>query len=77
MLNKEKYAKEIVDVALKNETFALMGGKICACSDVIGCTSCVFMTATIALYRSRNGRTMRRLIDAGHKKYNYRAIKHY
>lgn len=42
MLNREKYAKEIVDVALKDETFALMGGKICACSDVQGCTSCAF-----------------------------------
>ena len=42
MLNREKYAKEIVDVALKDETFALMDGKICACSDVQGCTSCAF-----------------------------------
>lgn len=42
MLNREKYEKEIVDVALKDETFALMGGKICACSDVLGCTSCAF-----------------------------------
>ena len=42
MLNSEKYAKEIVDVALKDETFALMDGKICACSDVQGCTSCAF-----------------------------------
>ena len=42
MLNREKYAKGIVDVALKDETFALMGGKICACSDVQGCTSCAF-----------------------------------
>lgn len=42
MLNKEKYSKEIVDVALKDETFALMDGKICACSDVQGCTSCAF-----------------------------------
>ena len=42
MLNREKYAKEIVDVALKDETFAFMDGKICACSDVQGCTSCVF-----------------------------------
>ena len=42
MLNKEKYSKEIVDVALKDETFALMDGKICACSNVQGCTSCAF-----------------------------------
>lgn len=42
MLNREKYAKKIVDVALKDETFALMDGKICACSDVQGCTSCAF-----------------------------------
>lgn len=42
MLNKEKYAKEIVDVALKEEAFAFMDGKICACSDVQGCTSCAF-----------------------------------
>ena len=42
MLNREKYAKEIVDVALKDETFALMDGKICACSDVQGCKSCAF-----------------------------------
>nr|DAQ32263.1 MAG TPA: hypothetical protein [Caudoviricetes sp.] len=42
MLNREKYAKEIVDVALKDETFALMDGNICACSDVQGCTSCAF-----------------------------------
>ena len=42
MLNREKYAKEIVDVALKDETFAFMDGKICACSDVQGCTSCAF-----------------------------------
>lgn len=42
MLNREKYSKEIVDVALKDETFALMDGKICACSDVQGCTSCAF-----------------------------------
>lgn len=42
MLNKEKYSKEIVNVALKDETFALMDGKICACSDVQGCTSCAF-----------------------------------
>lgn len=42
MLNREKYAKGIVDVALKDETFALMDGKICACSDGQGCTSCAF-----------------------------------
>ena len=48
MLNREKYAKEIIDVALKDETFVLM----CKAARVA-----LFMTAMIALYRSRNGRT--------------------
>ena len=39
MTNKEKYAKDIVDVALKDETFALVNGKVCACSVVNGCTN--------------------------------------
>lgn len=42
MLNKEKYAKEIMDLALKHDTVALVDGKVCSCNGVIDCNKCFF-----------------------------------
>ena len=42
MLNKEKYAKEIMDLALKHDTVALIDGKVCSCKDAIDCSKCFF-----------------------------------
>lgn len=44
MLNKEKYAKEIMDVALKHDTVALVDGKVCSCNDTMDCHKCFFHT---------------------------------
>ena len=41
MLNREKYAKEILDIACSGETIALWRGKICSCDD-IRCDMCDF-----------------------------------
>lgn len=42
MLNKEKYAKEIMDLALKHDTVALVDGKVCSCNGIIDCSKCLF-----------------------------------
>lgn len=42
MLNKEKYAKEIMDLALKHDTVALVDGKVCSCNGIIDCNKCFF-----------------------------------
>lgn len=39
MLNKEKYAKEIISVAEKGRRIALVDGKVVACED-IDCNNC-------------------------------------
>ena len=44
MLNKEKYAKEIMDLALKHDTVALVDGKVCSCNGIIDCNKCFFNT---------------------------------
>ena len=44
MLNKEKYAKEIMDLALKHDTVALVDGKVCSCNGIIDCKKCFFNT---------------------------------
>ena len=44
MLNKEKYAKEIMDVALKHDTVALVDGKVCSCNNTMDCNKCFFHT---------------------------------
>lgn len=44
MLNKEKYAKEIMDVALEHDTVALVDGKVCSCNDIMDCNKCFFHT---------------------------------
>lgn len=43
MLNKEKYAKELVEIACATENFAVDGqnNKICACNQ-ISCVNCIF-----------------------------------
>ena len=50
MLNREKFAKEIMDLALEHTTLAIIAdGKICGCKD-ISCSDCKF-------YKSVNCRT--------------------
>ena len=50
MLNREKFAKEIMDLALEHTTLAITAdGKICGCRD-ISCFDCIF-------YKTVNCRT--------------------
>ena len=44
MLNREKYAKEILDIACSVEAIALWRGKICSCDD-IRCDMCDFYSS--------------------------------
>lgn len=43
MLNKEKFAKKIVEIAcVENDKVAVVDGKPIACSDIHGCKACLF-----------------------------------
>ena len=51
MLNKEKYAKEILDVACRGERFALVeNNKIIPCNKT-SCRSCYFYGTECGLYK--------------------------
>ena len=41
MLNREKYAKEILDIACKGDKIAVRNGKITSCDDIL-CKDCDF-----------------------------------
>lgn len=41
MLNREKYAKEILDIACNGDGFGLCDGKLVACGNIV-CTKCEF-----------------------------------
>lgn len=44
MTNREKYAEQILDIALSGGSVAVdQKGKICRCTDV-GCNNCIFVT---------------------------------
>lgn len=44
MTNREKYAEQIIDMALSGGSVAVdQKGKICRCTDV-GCNNCIFVT---------------------------------
>lgn len=46
MLNREKYAKEILDLACNGYGFAMVGGKITKCINT-NCAECVFCSTVI------------------------------
>lgn len=50
MLNKEKYAKEILDVTCRGERFALVENKIIPCNKT-SCRSCYFYGSECGLYK--------------------------
>lgn len=41
MLNREKYAKEILDIACKGDKIAICNGKVTSCEDLL-CKDCDF-----------------------------------
>ena len=52
MLNREKYAKEILDIACKGDKIAVHNGKITSCYDLL-CKDCDFG------YSDCNGKTLK------------------
>lgn len=42
MLNKEKYAKEIVEIACNRQCFGMMNGILCPCDTIRRCKYCDF-----------------------------------
>ena len=52
MLNREKYAKEILDIACKGDKIAVRNGKITSCDDLL-CKDCDFG------YSDCNGKTLK------------------
>ena len=52
MTNKEKYAKEILDIACKGDKIAVRNGKITSCDDLL-CKDCDFG------YSDCNGKTLK------------------
>ena len=42
MLNKEKYAKEIIDIACSGSSIGMRNGVLCACNSIGGCIYCDF-----------------------------------
>lgn len=65
MLNKEKYAKEILDVACRGERFALVeNNKIIPCNKT-SCRSCYFYDSECGLYKEEwaNSEYVESLID--------------
>lgn len=49
MLNKEKFAKEIVEIACGRQGVAVVNGKLTTCRDVLNCKRCDFYNpATMA-----------------------------
>lgn len=42
MLNKEKFAKEIIKIACEGQDIAVVNGKLTTCHDVLNCKRCDF-----------------------------------
>lgn len=42
MLNKEKFAEEIIDIACRGKHMAVVNGKPTTCYDIIDCKECIF-----------------------------------
>ena len=42
MLNKEKFAEEIIDIACRGKHIAVVNGKPTTCYDIIDCKECIF-----------------------------------
>ena len=64
MLNREKFAKEIMDLALEHTALAITAdGKICGCKD-ISCFDCKFYKAVIC-------RTAFKRVNPNAKLFNY------
>ena len=42
MLNKEKYAKEIIDIACSGDSIGMRNGVLCACNSIGDCIYCDF-----------------------------------
>ena len=42
MLNKEKFAKKIVEIACERQGIAVVKGKLTTCHDMIDCKECIF-----------------------------------
>ncbi len=42
MLNKEKFAKEIIDIACRGQHIAVVNEKPTTCYDIIDCKGCIF-----------------------------------
>lgn len=42
MLNKKKFAKEIIEIACKGQHMAVVNGKPTTCHDIIDCKECIF-----------------------------------
>ena len=42
MLNKEKYAKEILDIACNGDSIGMRNGVLCACNSIGNCIYCDF-----------------------------------
>lgn len=49
MLNREKFAEEIIDIACRGQHMAVVNGKPTTCYDIIDCKECIF-------YNSNNHR---------------------
>lgn len=64
MLNKEKYAKEILDVACRGERFAFVENKIIPCNKT-SCRSCYFYALECGLNKEEwaNNEYVESLID--------------
>ena len=42
MLNKEKYAKEILDIACNGDSVGMRNGILCSCDTINNCNHCDF-----------------------------------
>lgn len=42
MLNKEKYAKEIIEIACKGDCIGMKNGVLCSCNSINSCELCDF-----------------------------------
>ena len=50
MLNKEKYRDKIFEIAVNHDTFAMVNGKPCPCSEIDDCCECDFYE----MYENKN-----------------------
>lgn len=42
MLNKERFAKEIIEIACRGQHMAVVNGKPTTCYDIVDCKECIF-----------------------------------